>query len=124
MPGNFYDNPVEVSYRFAAASLTAAAVVGRFIGPAGKTGRVRSATALVTTDTDAAAVVDIDTAAGLTNIVTIDIANAPGQFTGASATKAVIQAADDLPADTVVEVSADGTPTAGAADITVSVGWY
>ena len=46
-----YSNGQQITYKFAAATLSAAAIVGRFVGPAGKTGRVVSAEALVTTTT-------------------------------------------------------------------------
>jgi len=124
MSGNNYDSGLEISYRFPAASLTSAAVVGRFIGPAGKVGRVKSVSSIVTTGvTVAAAVVDVDTVAGITTPVatTIPISSANA---GLSATKAEIDASTELPADTVVQVSSDGGPTAGAADLVVVVNWY
>ncbi|MHC4362439.1 MAG: hypothetical protein ACYSTZ_06395, partial [Planctomycetota bacterium] len=52
---NFYDGADSRTYRFPAATLSAAAVVGRFQGPAGKVGRVRGAEYIVTTTTTTAA---------------------------------------------------------------------
>jgi len=124
MSGQNYDSGQEISYRFAAATLTAAAVVGRLIGPAGKIGRVTSLTSIVTTGvTVAAAVVDVDTVAGITTPVTLTVPISSANA-GASATKAVVDASTELPADTVVQVSSDGGPTAGAADLVVTVTWY
>jgi hypothetical protein len=119
-----YDKPLRETYQYPAAALTSAAVVGRFIGPEGRKGRVVNVSHVVTTDTDDAAVVTVDTNAGLAVPVTADVANAPGQYTGGSTVKADVVGQTELPADTVVEVQADGVPTAGAADLTVTVEWY
>jgi len=124
MSGRNYDSALEVSYRFPAVAVDTAAVGGRFIGPAGKVGRVKSITSINTTETTAAAsVVTVDTNAGITTPATLTI---PAQVAalGASATKAVIEASTELPADTVVEVSSDGGSTAGDADVVVVVAWY
>jgi hypothetical protein len=120
-----YDNPVQVSYRFAAASLTgAAAVLGRFQGPAGRTGRVLDLSYLLTTGvTVAASAVTIDTNAGITTPVSVAVPIAAIN-TGGSATKADLEAGTEYPADTVVEVQGAGGATAGAADINVTMGWF
>jgi hypothetical protein len=119
-----YSNPIQVSYRFAAAVLTSAAVVGRIAGPTGRAGRVTALVGIVTTDTDAASTVTVDTNAGVTTPVSAAVGNAPGQNTAFSATKASVDAQSELPADTVVEVQVSGEPTAGAADIVVGIDWY
>jgi hypothetical protein len=126
-----YDKPLRETYQFPAAVLTAAAVVGRFIGPAGKVGRVTNLAHVITTDTDAATALAVDTNAGLAAPVTQAVANAPGQYTGAAVSRTLdagsggIVSQTELPADTVVEVQVtDATPTAGAGDITVTVEWY
>jgi hypothetical protein len=120
-----YDNPIQVSYRFAAASLTgAAAVLGRFQGPTGRTGRVLDLSYLLTTGvTVAASAVTIDTNAGITTPVSVAVPIAAIN-TGGSATKADVEAGTEFPADTVVEVQGAGGATAGAADINVTMGWF
>jgi len=124
MSGSNYDSGLEVTYRFAAAAVDTAAVIGRFIGPAGKTGRIESITSVVTVDvTVAASVNTLDTVAGLTTPIahSIPISSAGA---GKSETQAVINAASRLPADTVVVLTSGGEATAGDADIVVVVSWY
>lgn len=120
-----YDKPLRETYRFAAATLTAAAVVGRFIGPAGKVGRIVNVSDLVTTGvTVAAAVVTVGpngAASPVSHTVPIAAANLGHAI---SRTAATLLAQTELPADTVVEVASDGGPTAGAADLIVVVEWY
>lgn len=122
---NNYDNPLFVTYAIAAATLSGgAATLKRFIGPVGRTGHVRTLTYIVTTGvTVAAALVTVDTSgtSGAYGSVTVPIAAAN---LGGSATKANLAAAADIPADTVISVKTNGAATAGAADITLSVGWF
>lgn len=120
-----YDNPIEVTYVVAAAVLTGgAATLKRFIGPKGRVGRTLALTFVITTGvTVAAALVTVDNAgtAGAYGSVTVPIAAANS---GGSATVANLKAAGELPADTVLSIKTNGAATAGAADITLSVGWY
>lgn len=112
------------TYRFAALTVSSAAVIGRIRGPAGKVGRVVGFEYILTTGvTVGAAAIDIDTAAGLTApfATTMPIA---AVNTGGAATAAQFKAGSELPADTVVEMSASAAPTAGAADIVVTIAWY
>jgi hypothetical protein len=119
-----YDHPIEVSYRFPAAAVATAAVLGRVIGPAGASGRVLSLTHIVTTDvTVAPSVITVDTGVGVTTPVTMTIPVSAAN-SGGSASDAAIKAGSELPADTVVEVSSDGGATAGAADISLTIGWF
>lgn len=120
-----YDNPIQVSYRFAAVTMAGgAAVLGRLQGPIGKAGRVASLTYLVTTGvTVAANTITIDTNAGITTPVTLSVPVASANA-GGSATKAVLAAQTELPADTVVEVQSAGASTAGAADLNLSIDWF
>lgn len=120
-----YDNPLVVTYKFPAASLSAAAVFGRIIGPKGKEGRIQAAMVIVTTGVTVAATnVEVGPAGGTENAnlemaVPISAANA-----GHAATKAEIEAGAKLDADTVHEVSTDGAATAGAGDVYIVVGWW
>ena len=50
-----YDNPTVCTYRFPAVAVTAAATLGRLIGPAGKTGRIVDIGYVVTTGVTVAA---------------------------------------------------------------------
>ena len=128
MSGQGYDNALRETYSFLAAAVDAAAIFGRFIGPAGKTGRVVNITAVVTvTTTDAAAEIAVDTVAGLTTTPILDVpvtvANLgvsaiPGNVTDGLAL------ASDLPADTICTVESDGGATAGDANIIVTVDWF
>lgn len=119
---NFYDHPIQVSYRFPAASLTGgAATFGRFIGPAGKTGRLLSLTTIVTTSVTVAAATVILGAAGVNGSMTVPISSANA---GLSATAAQIKAATNIVADAVTTVGTNGAATAGAADVVVSIGWF
>lgn len=123
MSGQFYDNALRETYRFPAATISAAAVVGRLIGPAGKVGRVVNISTVVTTDVTVAAgtvtVGNNGAAAPATHTVPVSAANA-----ALAAPYADLQGNDALAADTLVEVAAGGEPTAGAADIIVTVDWY
>lgn len=120
-------------YRFAAAALDTAAIFGRFIGPAGKLGRVRGIECIVT--------------AALTVAVTNVIVGVNGAVLPAamqipilainlghvmSAAELALAGADEvagtndviLTADTVIECSSDGGATAGDGDIIVTVDWF
>lgn len=118
-----YDHPIQMTYRFPAADVASAGVVGRIAGPGGARGRVLAITHVVTTGvTVAASTVSVGpngAAAPARSTVAVATANSIG-----SATKAQLAAAADLPADTVIEVASDGGATAGAADIVVTVGWF
>lgn len=117
-----YSNPDVANYRFPAATLTSAAVVGRILGPAGKSGRLVGISTIVTTGvTVAAASVELGVAADTDKYgsasVPVSSANA-GVNTVTAGTEHVI------PADTVLDVYTDGGATAGAADINVTIAWY
>ena len=130
---NFYDNADSRTYRFPAATLSAAAVVGRIAGPAGKLGRVRGIEFLVTTGvTVAAALVTV----GVNGAVLPASISVPVTAVnlGGGQTDAEIKAAGadqvagvndvELTADTTIEVASDGGATAGAADLIVQVDWF
>ena len=123
MSGNNYDSPLETTHTFDAAVLSAAATVGRIAGPAGKVGRVKSINGVVTTGITVldgtVSVRSAGEAAAVTGTLPIASVNDP-----VSATAAEIEAGTELLADTTVEVVAGGEPTAGAADLTVVIGWY
>ena len=123
---NFYDNPIIESYTVLAnASLSSAAVAKRVIGPLGKQGRVLAASVVITTDTTvAASAVQVGPAGGVATAnldMSVPVAVAD---VGHVATKAELDAGADIAADVVTEISGDGLATAGAADITVTIGWF
>ena len=125
MSGTGYDKAQSLrTYRFEAETLSAAAVLQRFQGPAGKRGRVVGFEYVVTTTTTtAAAAITVDTNAGLTGPFTgsVPVATAPA---AGAATAAQLKAGAELPADTIIEVASDGGPGAGAADLILTVQWY
>jgi hypothetical protein len=125
MMSGFYDGVNgHRTYRFAAATLSAAAIVGRVQGPAGKVGRVIGFEYVVTTTTTTnPAVITVDTNAGLTGPFTSSVPVATAPAAGA-ATAAQMKAGAELPADTVIEIASDGGPGAGAADLNVTIAWY
>jgi len=124
MSGQFYDNADSRTYRFPAETISGAGVLQRVIGPAGKVGRVRGFEYIVTTDvTVAASAITVDTNAGLSSPFSTSIAVASANDGGA-ATAAELKAADDLPADTVIEIATDGGSTAGACDLIVRIDWF
>lgn len=128
MSGTGYDKAQGLrTYRFAAATISAAGVIGRVIGPAGKRGRVIGAEYVVTTDvTVAASVLTVDTNAGLVSPFSFGVEVAAANAGGA-ATKAELDAQDvdaELPADTTIEIQTDGGSTAGAVDLALTIQWY
>lgn len=120
---NTYDKPILISYRFAAATLSAAAVIGRLSGPSGKEGRVYAITGVITTGTTTnptIVTVGVNAAADPAT-VTVPVLSANDVF---GSTQANTEGKDVLTADTVIELASDGGAAAGAADVTVTVGWY
>lgn len=117
-----YSNPKTAVYRFPAADLSAAAIVGYIQAPAGKRGRVADVSLVTTTATTVAAcTVDVglagDVAAyGTQSVPITPINNGVNGFAGV--------AQHEIPEDTLVEVSANGECTAGAGDLLVMIDWY
>jgi len=135
MSSQFYDNALRETYRVKAATVSGAAVVDSFIGPAGKVGRIVNVSHVVTTDVTVAAANITVGNNGASNPVTHDIpvsvagaaeaipaADLKGQVDGTDGLAAGEIAL--LAADTLVEVASDGGATAGAADLLVTVDWY
>lgn len=121
----FYDGVSgHQTYRFAAATLSSAATIGRIQGPAGKVGRVTGFEYVLTTATTVAATaVTIDTVAGLTAPFALSIPVKAINL-GGSCTAANLKAGAELPADTIATIATDGGCTAGAGDLNVTVQWY
>jgi len=117
-----YSNPTSATYRFPAAALATAAIIGRIVGPAGKSGRLVDVASVVTTGVTAAAVtVDVGTTGAVASAGTATI---PVSAAAAVSNNAVLVSQHILAADTVVEVSTNGECTAGAADLLVTIDWY
>lgn len=117
-----YSDPITATYRFPAAVLSAAAIVGRIVGPAGKTGRLIDVASVVTTGvTVAACTVDVGTTGAVASAGTATI---PVSAINAVSNGAALVTGHTLAADTVVEVSANGECTAGAADLLVTIDWF
>lgn len=117
-----YENPLTMLYRFPAASVASAAVVGRIVGPAGKKGVVVSVGSVVTTGvTDAAGTVKIGSA---TDDDAYGVHTMPVSSANAVANSFTPVFNHEAPADAVILVTAGGEPTAGAGDLLVGVNWY
>ncbi len=132
---NFYGDADSRTYRFPAATLSAAAIVGRFQGPLGKVGRVRGIEFMTTTGiTVAAALVTVGVnGAVLPASISIPVtavnlggAQSAVEIKAAGAEEDEAGGVNDveLTADTTIEVASDGGPTAGAADLIVNVDWF
>ncbi|MCH8177389.1 MAG: hypothetical protein IIC09_04175 [Proteobacteria bacterium] len=116
-----YSNGQQITYKFAAAALSSATIVGRFIGPAGKTGRVVSAEALITTTTTTNPTLVLIGNSGDPNAyLTLTVAAHAANLGDNANARGVDNRID---ADTVVEVAVDGGADAGAADLTITVEW-
>ena len=133
MAGQFYHNADRRTYIFPAAALETLAIIGRFIGPLGKTGRVVGVEVQLTAGTtDAATVLSIG----------VNGAVAPASISipvlainlGHVATAAELDAAGapevagtndvELTADTQVEVDTNGGCTVGDGDLYITVDWF
>jgi len=135
MSGQNYDGgKLSRTYRFPAAAVDTAVVHGRFIGPAGKRGRVRGIEFLCTVACTGAtpSVVSAGNNAAVAPAAINLIAQA--QFAGQAMSASELKAAGadveagvndvELAADTTVEVASDGGLTAGDGDVIVSVDWF
>jgi len=117
-----YSTPTTATYKFPAATLSAAAIVGRIQAPSGMKGRVVDVSCVTTTATTVAAcTVDVgtagDEAAYATQAIPVTAINL-----GVNGNTSV--AGHEIPEGTLVEVSANGECTAGAGDLTVIIDWY
>jgi hypothetical protein len=121
----FYDNPIQVTYRAAAFSLIAAATSMRFQGPPGKQGRLLHALVMITTQcTVAASSMRVGTGGTLTANLTMPVAISLVVNTGLAATAAQLKAGAIITADTMYEIGSGGGATAGAGDLVAVIGWY
>lgn len=117
-----YSNPHTITYRFPAVSVIAGATLGRFVGPAGKTGRLVDIAYVVTTGVTVAASNLIVGSAGDTDAYgTKAVAVAAANAVGNGMTRGVEA---NLPADTVALVGSAGGATAGAVDALITVDWF
>ena len=133
MSGQFYDNADRRVYQFLNVAVDTGTVLGRFIGPPGKVGRVRGMEFIIinATTVDVAVITCGVNGATLPAAMTIPIASAD---VGGAMTAAQIAAAGapevagvndvELTADTVIEVETDQGATAGDADLTITVDWF
>lgn len=130
--GQFYDNAEHRTYRFPAVTISAAATIGRLIGPRGKTGRLRGAEWIATT----AVTVNPSTVSvrnsGDTNpagfAIPVTAARAGGSMTDSERRDAgedhTATNEKQLAPDTVVEIASDGRSTSGAVDLVLSIDWF
>ncbi len=132
MTDTFYSNDRR-TYRFPKVAVDTGTILGRFIGPLGKKGRVRGMEYLIINATTAAATLITCGVNGATLPAALSIpiasANAGGAMTAAQLKAAgAVEVAStndvELTADTVIEVTTDQGATAGDADIIVTVDWF
>jgi len=117
-----YSNPTTVGYRFPAAGLSSAAIIGRIQGPAGFKGRVADVSGVTTTATTVnPCTVDVGTSGAVAAYATQTIP-VTGNNLGVHGNVSVYN--HEIPEGTLVEVSANGECSAGAADLTVIIDWY
>lgn len=119
----FWDNPIQVTYRVAAADLTGgAAVLSRIQGPPGARGRVQFLqTAVTVAVTGSNAAVLLGTNSDTDQFLSFSVAIAAAGELSTSQQTDVKSIA--LPADTVLELGTDGAATEGEADILLSIAW-
>jgi hypothetical protein len=117
-----YSNPVTAVYRFPAAVLLSAAVVGRIVSPSGMAGRIVDVSYVITTATTVAA-----------SVLSVGVSGTPAEFgtlsvpvasANAGGNGATLVQNHQIDAGEVVEISTDGGSTAGAADLLVTVAWF
>ena len=120
-----YDNPLRESYYLPAADIAGGGVLGNFVGPKGKVGRVANVSYVLTV---AATVADSDLTVGPNGAATPVTVTVPFTASAIGSNDATAQAdlkgQTDLAADTVVEVASDGGSTAGTGNIVVTVDWF
>ena len=117
-----YANPTTVGYRFPAAVLSSAAIIGRIQAPDGKKGRVVDVSVVTTTATTAnPCTVDVGTSGAVAAYATQTI---PVTAVNLGVQGNVSVYNHEIPEGTLVEVSANGECTAGAGDLTVIIDWY
>lgn len=117
-----YENPLTAVYRFPAASVVSAGVVGRIVGPKGRSGSVVGVGSVVTTGvTGAAASITVGSAADADAYATTSV-----PISAANAVKNDFTPVFNhvITPDEVVNVATGGGATAGAADLLVMVNWY
>lgn len=130
----FYDNADRRRYSFLAQAVdTGGPLLATFVGPAGKTGRVREINTRITTDTTVAVteitVGNTSAVAPAQSTIPIGVAGVFAQMTAAQVAAAganeVVGTNDViLDADATVEVRTNQGATAGDADIEVVVDWF
>ena len=120
---NTYDNAMVSNYVLDTATLSTAAELATYAGPAGKTGRVVSITCVVTTDTTVAAtVVSVNTLDNATVCGSLSVPVAVADTIASASTNGTD--ATLIPADTAFTIDTDGGCTAGAGTIEVLVAWF
>lgn len=109
-------------YRFPAAAIDTAAVIGNIVGPAGKQGKVTGVAYYITVATTvAASTISIGDGTDVDAYVTMAVPIASIGDTGNTIVDGVDSTID---ADSLVVVQSDGGATAGDGDILVYINWY
>ena len=117
-----YDNPINITSKLLAETISSSGVKRKITGPAGLTGRVESITALVTTGTtDAATIISVGTSGDADAFASVSV---PVLSADGIASTLISGVTALIPADSVVEISSDGGCTAGAANLEVTIAWF
>ena len=117
-----YSQPSSALYKFPAATLSTAAIIGRIQAPAGKRGRVADISVVTTTGTTVAACT-ID--AGVTgDVASFGTQTVPITAINLGVNGYVPVAGHEIAAGDLIEISANGECTAGAGDVSVLIDWY
>lgn len=124
MAGQFYDNPLRISYHLPlAVTTTAADLLEGIAGPEGKVGRVVALFAAITTVYVGTDTIVLDSVTpSLTVPPTLAITGADNLVLHATA--AALKGFSDLTADTNLDLRTDGLSTSGVSSITLVIDWH
>jgi hypothetical protein len=120
------DHTIKATYQFPGAVLSSAAVVGRILGPKGKTGHLLAWGVLCTTSlTGSAGQLNIGKAGEATAYATLTLPNttAPARVDGLERPTYGAVSRTLIDPDTIVEIAATADPTAGAGTIFITIEW-
>jgi len=117
-----YSNGITETIRLTGVALSAAGVKARLIGPEGAQGTVESIRAVVTTANNADQAINVGVAGDAAKHSTLTIPNGTAAGAGVNTSKDGLSPI--ITEDSVLEISAGGGGTAGAADVFVTINWF
>ena len=117
---------IQATYRFLAATVSSSGIIGRIVGPEGRKGRITSMSALCTTNiTGSEGTIDAGNSSTADAYMTLTVPNTSANDRVAGVLS-IAYARGMYPVSSpnqVIEISVGGEPTAGAADIVVTMDW-